>query len=586
LLGSSLHAQGRHAEALDAFVLAAAWAPEDADAYAGAASALSALGRRDEAEKRYRQALRWRPDDGETTARLGVLLAESGRLDEATAFLRRAAALRPSDASVHQNLGVALAQQGQAEEAARTLEQAVRLQPDYAEAFYNLGNVLQGLGRREEAMEKYRQAVRLRPQYGEANNNLGLLLTESGKHGEAAVILQQAIRLRPRAVEGLNNLGLAYSALGRFAEAEASFQEALKIDPGYVEAHNNLGSVYKEQGRLEEALACYQTALWFDPQSASTRYNRSLALLQKGDYAEGWREYEWRWQRKQAVKRAFLQPRWNGTELPGKTILLWCEQGLGDAIQFVRYAPRVKAKGGRVILECPAFLAPLFSTCAGIDALVAGGATLPGFDVQAPLLSLPALLGTTLESVPAETPYLHAEPDRVEAWKKKLDGIAGFKVGVVWQGNPHHPWDRWRSFPLRALASLAAVEGVRLVSLQKGAGVEQIPALQRRFAFVDLGPDLDAEGGAFLDTAAIMKNLDLIVTADTAAAHLAGALGVPTWLALSAVADWRWMGGGDETPWHPTLHLFRQATLGAWDDVFARIAEELRRLLATGKYRG
>ena len=219
--------------------------------------------------------------------------------------------------------------------------------------------------------------MRLRPKYGEAYNNLGLLLTEAGRHGEAAVVLQQAVRLRPQAVEGHNNLGLAYTSLGRFAEAEACFREALRLDPGYVEGHNNLGSAYKEQGRLEEALACYQTALWLDPQSASTRYNRSLALLQSGEYAEGWKEYEWRWKRKQAVRRAFRQPRWDGNDLAGKTILLWCEQGLGDAIQFVRYAPLVKAKGGRVVLECPGFMIPLFSTCTGVDALAGEGASPP-----------------------------------------------------------------------------------------------------------------------------------------------------------------------------------------------------------------
>jgi tetratricopeptide (TPR) repeat protein len=578
-LGAALHGQGRHAEAVDAFTHAMRWLPEDADVHAGAASALASLGRRDEAEKRYRRALQLRPDDGETTARLGVLLAEAGRLEEATALLRRAVDLRPADAAVQQNLGVALAQQGKAEEAARALEEAVRLRPDYAEAFYNLGNVLQGLGRRDEALEKYREAVRLRPKYGEAMNNLGLLLTEAGKHGEAAVVLQQAVRLRPQAVEGHNNLGLAYSALGRFNDAEKCFQEALRLDPGYVEAHNNLGSAYKEQGRLEEALACYQLALWLDPQSASTHYNRSLALLQKGEYAEGWKEYEWRWKRKQAARRTFPKPRWDGSPLEGRTVLLWCEQGLGDAIQFMRYAPLVKAKGGRVVLECPGFMSPLFSTCAGVDELVAEGSALPAFEVQAPLMSLPGLLGTTLETVPANVPYLHAEARRVETWRRLLEGVSEFKIGVVWQGNPHHPWDRWRSFPLVCLAPLAAVEGVRLVSLQKGSGVEQVDGLTGRFAVETLG-DLDGEGGAFLDTAAVMKGLDLVVTADTVAAHISGALGVKVWVALSAVADWRWMCGTEITPWYPTMRLFRQATLGDWASVFAKMACKLRRLIA------
>ncbi len=582
LLGSALQGQGRHAEAADAFGRSVHLRPEDADGYAGMASALAALGRRDEAEKRFRRALQLRPGDADALAQLGLLLAGRGRLDEAVGLLLRATQARPDFAPAFHNLGVALAQQGKPDEAARALEESVRLRPDYAEAFYNLGNVLQGLGRRDEAGERYREATRLRPRYGEAYNNLGLLLTETGRHGEAAAMLAQAVRLRPQAVEGHNNLGLAYTALGRFAEAEACFREALRLDPGYVEGHNNLGSAYKEQGRLDEALACYQTALWLDPQSASTRYNRSLALLQGGDYAEGWKEYEWRWRRKQAAGRAFARPRWDGSPLSGRTLLLWCEQGLGDAIQFVRYAPLAQAGGGRVVLECPGFMVPLFSTCAGVDALVAEGSSLPEYDVQAPLMSLPGLLGTTLETVPADVPYLHAEPARVERWKARLEGVGGFKVGVVWQGNPRHPWDRWRSFPLQCLAPLAAVEGVRLVGLQKGAGVEQLKNLSGRFAVEDLGEELDAEGGAFLDAAAVMKGLDLVATADTAAAHLAGALGVRVWVALAAVADWRWLCGREDAPWYPTMRLFRQRTPGDWPEVFARMAAELRTLAGKG----
>jgi tetratricopeptide (TPR) repeat protein len=558
-------------------------APDDAEAQVRAAAGLAAQARHEEADAAYRRALRLRPGHPDALAQLGLLLAEQGKLDEAVAFLRQAVKARPDAAPARHNLGVALAQSGRPEEAARELEEAARLKPDYAEAYYNLGNVLQGMGKRDEAIGRYRAAVRLRPGYGEAYNNLGLALTEAGKHGEAAVYLQQAVRLRPQAAESHNNLGLAYAGLGRFDDAEACYREALRIAPGYVEAHNDLGSAYKERGRLEEALACYQVALWHDPQSPSTRYNRSLALLQKGDWREGWKEYEQRWKRKGVRERLFPRPRWDGSPLDGKTILLWCEQGLGDAIHFVRYAALVKAKGGRVALECPGFMLPLFSTCPGVDQVVAEGSEPPAFDVQAPLMSLPMVLGTTLENVPAELPYLSAEPGRVEKWKARLDAVPGFKIGVAWQGNPHFSWDHWRSFPLEALAPLAAVEGVRLVSLQKGPGAEQVRGLKGCFAVEELD-GLDAEGGAFLDTAAAMKCLDLVATADTAAAHLAGALGVPAWVALSAVADWRWLVGREDTPWYPTLRLFRQATLGDWGGVMTRMAEALRAL--AGRPRG
>jgi hypothetical protein len=226
-------------------------------------------------------------------------------------------------------------------------------------------------------------------------------------------------------------------------------------------------------------------------------------------------------------------------------------------------------------------LLPLFTTCPGVDQLVAEGAEPPPFDVQAPLMSLPLLLGTTVETVPADVPYLSAEPARVERWRARLDALPGFKVEVVWQGNPHFSWDRWRSFPLHALAPLAAVEGVRLVSLQKGPGAEQVAALKGRLPVEEL-EGLDAEGGVFLDTAAVMRCLDLVVTADTAAAHLAGALGAPAWAALSAVADWRWLLGREDTPWYPTLRLFRQKTLGDWGEVFERMAIDLAQGRASG----
>jgi Flp pilus assembly protein TadD len=476
---------------------------------------------------------------------------------------------------------VALAQAGRPQEAVGALEGALRLKPDYPEACYNLGNVLRELGRRDEAIERFRQAVSQRPCYAEALNNLGLALSESGRPGEAAVLLRQAARLRPQ-MEAHNNLGLALADLGRFGGAEGCYERALALDGGYAEAHVNLGSCFKERGRSEEAVACYEQALRLDPTSASARYNRALALLQQGDYERGWPEYEWRWRRPQ-TPRPFEQPRWDGSPLEGRTILLWCEQGLGDTIQFIRYASLVKAKGGTVVLECPPRLVPLLSTCAGVDRLMAEGEALPGFDVQTPLLSLPGLLGTTFESVPAEVPYLHPEPQRVERWRKRLEGVQGYRVGVVWQGNPKFQWDRWRSVPLEEFAPLAGVEGVRLVSLQQGHGAEQVRALHDRFPVEDLGEKLDVEG-AFLDTAAVMRCLDLVVSADTAAAHLAGALGVPAWVPLAKVADWRWGRGRAGTPWYPATRLFRQRRLGEWRPVFRRMAENLHGLEVQGKH--
>jgi tetratricopeptide (TPR) repeat protein len=578
-LGSALQGQGRHGDAVDAFVRACRLAPASAEAHLGLGRALASVGRRDEANGPLGEAVRLAPEHVEARTALGVNLGEQGRLAEALPQLHEAVRLRPDWAPGHLNLGVALAQSGRLPEAVGPLEEALRLEPNYAEACCNLGNVLKDLRRADEAVILYRRALELRPSYAEVYNNLGLLLTEQGRLDEALVLLRQAVRLRPQAAEGHNNLGLAYATLGRFAEAEGCYQEALRLDPNYAEAQVNLGNALKEQGRFGEAQACYQLGLWLAPQMASAHYNRSLAWLQAGEWDKGWTEYEWRWRRRTQRERPFKQPRWDGSPLAGRTILLWCEQGLGDAIQFARYAALVKGRGGRVVLECPPPLQALLSSCPGVDELVAEGETPPAFDVQAPLMSLPALFDTTVETMPADIPFLKADETRVAAWRSWLESVDGFRVGVVWQGNPRFQWDRFRSFDLTELAPLAAVPGVKLVSLQKGPGTEQVRALKGRFEVIELD-GLDAEGGAFLDTAAVLKCLDLVVTADTAAAHLAGALGVRVWLALSAVSDWRWLRGREETPWYPTMRLFRQEQVGAWQPVFERMAREAQRLKA------
>jgi tetratricopeptide (TPR) repeat protein len=575
LLGRALLAQQRAGDAVEPLAEAVRLAPASTEARLTLAQALSACGRGGEALAQTQQAAALAPQNADVQMALGLALAGEGRSAEALAAFAAAARLRPGDAQAQHNLGVALAQAGRQEEAARAFQEALRLRPAYAEACYSLANVLRDLGRREEALALFRRAVELRPLYGDALNNLGLTLNEAGRHGEALIVLRQSVRLRPQASESFNNLCLALEGLGRFAEAEAVYQEALRLDPAAVDAHTNLGSTLKEQGRYEEAQASYQMALWLRPDHPSARYNRSLAWLQAGEWDRGWPEYEWRWRRGGSRERHTERPRWDGSPSEGKTVLLWAEQGLGDTLQFVRYAAMVKAKGARVVLECPGALAPLLRTCEGVDEVVAEGEALPPFDAQVPLLSLPGLFGVTVEDVQVAGPYLRAETERVEKWRARLAELGdGLKVGVVWQGNPRFQWDRWRSFSLAELAPLAAVPGVRLVSLQKGPGAEQVKALRGRFEVAEL-EGLDEGEGAFLDTAAALTLLDVLVTADTAAAHLAGALGVPCWLALAAVSDWRWLRGREDTPWYPQTRLFRQERLGDWAAVFGRMAAEL-----------
>ncbi len=289
----------------------------------------------------------------------------------------------------------------------------------------------------------------------------------------------------------------------------------------------------------------------------------------------GWPAYEARWRCKQTTPvPAFTQPRWDGTPLDGRTILLYGEQGMGDTIQFIRYVPRVKEGGGRVLVQCQNALLHLLSRTPGIDGLVGWGAAPPAFDVWMPLMSLPALFGTTVETIPAELPYVSIEPALIAHWRRQLAALPGFRVGIVWQGSPRHPWDRHRSAPLTAFAPLAEVPGVCLVSLQKGPGSNQLTDRPGGFPVVSLG-DLQDTAGPFTDTAAIIANLDLVVTIDSAVAHLAGALGAPVWLALQRSSDWRWPLDRSDSPWYPTARLFRQTTLGDWAPVFRAMADAL-----------
>jgi tetratricopeptide (TPR) repeat protein len=551
--------------------------PAPAEEHARRGDELRLQGQAQEAAASYEEALRLDPDHLDARVSLGVVRAGQGKLDEAIGHWVRALKLRPDCASAHNNLGVALTEQGKLDEARASLEEALRLQPHYAEAAYNLGAVFIKQGRRPEAIARLEEALRLQPDHAQAYNNLGLLLNEVGRPAEAAVMLAQAVRLRPLFVEAHNNLGLVYAALGRSELAEASYQQALRLQPGQWELHANLGNLHAGQGRHDEALACYQLAVWLNPDSPA-RWSRALALLEKGDLKRGWPEYESRWRHTGLKERALAQPRWDGSPLEGRTILLHLEQGLGDTLQFIRYAPLVKQRGGAVLVECPASLVPLLSRCPGIDRLVAQGSELPEFDVHAPLLSLPLLCSTTLATIPAQIPYLFPDPETVEYWRRTLGSAPGLKVGIAWQGSSEYVNDRFRSVPLAEFEPLARLPGVRLYSLQKGLGTEQLRALAGRFAVSELAADLDATGGAFLETAAIMKNLDLVVCSDSALAHLAGGLGVRVWVALAAVADWRWLRDREDSPWYPTMRLFRQAALGAWGPVFGRLAAEVRKL--------
>jgi hypothetical protein len=328
---------------------------------------------------------------------------------------------------------------------------------------------------------------------------------------------------------------------------------------------------------VPDALASFESALRIQPEHARSHYNQALAWLVSGDWERGWAEYEWRWKIREEHRPPTLRPRWTGCELPNKTLLVEAEQGLGDTIQFLRFVSVARQKVGRLVFRCQRPLIQLLEGVLGTDEVLADDDPPTSCDVWSPLLSLPNYLGTRLTSIPP-APYLTARPLLVERWRRELEALIGFRIGIQWQGNPEHPKDRFRSFTLQHFKTIANVPGVQLVSLQKGPGAEQLQTID--FPVLDFGARMDKTCDAFLDTAAVMQNLDLIIT-DSSIGHLAGALGRPTWILLSAVPEWRWLLERDDTPWYRTVRLFRQSHCGDWCEVFARIRVCLQSMIAT-----
>jgi Flp pilus assembly protein TadD len=441
-----------------------------------------------------------------------------------------------------------------------------------AEAWTLLGTVAWQMGMHQAALGRFQRALALAPEIAVHHTHCGIVLQALRRHEESEAAFRESVRLEPDRAETRYNLATALRELRRFAEAEEQFRQAIRLRPGFAQARNNLAACLQELGRFAEAEACFRQALSLQPGLPEVHYNLALLLLLTGDYANGWQEYEWRGQLDAFAVQRFRQPDWDGSALAGQRLLLQCEQGLGDTLQFVRYARRVQERGARVMLHCPDRLIGVLRSCAGLDQLIPLNLAPPPFDLRVPLMSLPRLLGTRMDSIPAAIPYLWADPSLTKKWHALLPG-SEFKVGIVWQGNPKHPKDRERSVPLSVFEPLSRVPGVRLVSLQVGPGQEQIEANGERLRVMDLGSRFDPAG--FHDVAAVVQSLDLVVTVDSAIAHLAGALGVRTWIALPFVPDWRWLLDRDDSPWYPSVRLFRQQRNGDWESVFARMADAL-----------
>ncbi|MEO5375617.1 MAG: tetratricopeptide repeat protein, partial [Alphaproteobacteria bacterium] len=546
LLGLIAHQRGQGEMALGLIGRAIARQPDYPEAHNDLGLVLQTAGRTGEAVGHYRLAIAARPDDAAALFNLGTALATLKRPEEAVDAFRRVVALRPRDADAWFSLGVALREQALLEEAATAFYAAIAADPGQARFHNDLGNVLHALGQAEAAADCYRLALILAPDHAEAHSNLGNAL----------------------------------QTLNRPEEALAAYRAALRLRPDFAEAHNNLGTVLDRLGEVDQAIAAYRRSIALDPDCAEVHGSLALALLLTGEFADGWEEYEWRWRLAEARPRTFDEPRWRGEPLGDRTLLVWAEQGLGDTLQFARYLPLIEGRAHHIVFEVQRPLVRLLRSWFG-DRVVTAGDDLPPFDVQIPLLSLPRLLGTDLATIPGPLAGLGADPQAVRAWKTRLGEsrpgeTRALRVGLAWAGNPGNIRDRRRSLPFAHLERLLDIPGVAFYSFQFGERAGDPEAL-RPGAVADFAGDI----ADFAEEAAALACMDLVVTVDTVVAHLAGSLGVPVWIMLPFVPDWRWLKGRDDSPWYPTARLIRQPARGDWDAVVAQVDADLRRLVAS-----
>jgi len=577
LLGAASIDAGQFDQADEYLAAALRINPQLAAAHDNLGLCLMAQRRSEDAAASFGRALAIDPGNAQTHCNLANALWQTGASAAAIEGWRQATSLAPEFARAHFELAGALAHAGQTAEAIAAYQAVLRLRPDVPEAAMNLARLYGESQAFAEAVRWWRRTVELRPTWAEAHHRLGCALLRNGQPTDAIAALRAAVTLEPRLAEAHNNLGVALTEAGQIAAAIEHYQRAVALSATNHEALFNLGNAWLSEGDVSAALEQYDRAIALRPDYVEARQNRGAIWLLMGRLTEGFRDYELRFRSRDYPVARWPWPLWQGEPLTGRTLVLCPEQGIGDTLQFIRYAPLLKQQGARVVVLCSAAQQAILSRTPGVDELAAVELPLPAADFYVPVMSLPERLGTTLETIPAEVPYVFADAELVELWRQRLMEWDGFKVGIVWQGNPRRPGDRQRSIPLTHYRPLASV--VRLVSLQKGPGVEQLSDAARSWPVVDLGERVD-RAGAFVDTAAIMQNLDLVITSDTAPAHLAGALGVATWTALQRVPDWRFLLDREDSPWYPTMRLFRQTRAGDWDGVFEQIARELERLVA------
>jgi tetratricopeptide (TPR) repeat protein len=538
-------------------------------------------GRPQDAESICSRILSQKPDQPDALQLMGLIANQAGRPDAAVRFLERVVHLAPTAAEPLFHLGVINSARGDYIAATDNFQKSLALQPN-CHAYDRLGIAQSAMGRIDDAISSHGKAVELQPDNADFHNNLGLALQKTLREEQAIAAYQQAVRLQPNRAELLGNLGAALGQIGRFDEAMMFLQQAIAAREDFIDAYCNAANFLYSRRRLDESIAFCRRAIDIDPAHAAAHCNLAFSLLCQGNLQEGWREYAWRSQVNIGSKiyRDYSQPQWTGDHLNGRTVLLHHEQGFGDTIQFIRYLPMAMARGGKVLMLLQPKLLPLFQRSVVADQWIPAGGQLPAFDLHCPLMTLPLVMDTRMETIPAKTPYLFAEPSLCARWRERMQPIRQIKVGLAWAGHRLNPNDRNRSIFPSELDPLADVQGVQFISLQKDDIAE---SYRRGPAKMNL-MNWTGELVDFSETAALIENLDLVITVDSVIAHLAGALGKPTWVLLPFGSDWRWMLDREDSPWYPTLRLFRQTQPGDWSSPIGAVASELRQM-ATGASR-
>ena len=572
-LGNVLRELNRYEESVKSYEDAIRLKSDYLDAYMNRGNVLHDLKRYDESVQSCDEAIRLNPEYAEAYLNRGVALQDLKRHEEALKSCDEAIRLKPDYAEAYSNRGNVLRDLRRYEESVTSYEEAIRLKPDYAEAYLNRGVALQDLKRHEEALKSCDEAIRLKPDYAEAYSNRGNVLRDLKRYEESLMSCDEAIQLKPDYAEAYSNRGIALYELKRYEVSVKSSDDAIRMNPEYAEAYSNRGAALHELKRYDESVSSFEEAIRLKPDYADAHWNKGLLQLLFGDFAEGWAEYEWRFnvESSSIQKRSYAQPSWRGREsLDGRKILIYAEQGLGDTIQFCRYGSVLTGLGAKVFLEVPDSLVSLMRSLQGSIEVVSSAERLPEFDYHCPLLSLPGACRTTLETIPSERQYLYADAKKVKHWDERLGNGRKPRIGLAWSGNPAQANDHNRSISLKELLEYLP-DHAEYFSLQKEIREGDREVMRAQGKVLHMADDLHD----FSDTAALMECMDLVISVDTSVAHLGGALGKPTWVLLSCMPDWRWLLDRDDSPWYPSVKLYRQTGKRDWRGVLERVKADI-----------